>query len=107
MLHPFTLCVEILLKTAEGDTLVLETWCLQCEPSEKYFQQNHRMFADSETIFRHFMLLLKSTIAITRVIPAFKLSFRQSADTHVMLYRIYVGDPQVHLSILLVENFLY
>lgn len=94
-LKPFSLCIEISLKTADGDTLVLETWCLKRELSEKYFQQNHRVFADSETVFGHFMLLLKSTITITRIFPAFKLSMRQSADTHVMMYRLYVGDPQV------------
>lgn len=53
------------------------------------------MFADSETVFGHFMLLLKSTITITRIIPAYKLSMRQGAETHVMMYRIYLSEPQV------------
>lgn len=95
ILKPFSFCIEISLKTADGDTLGLETWCLKRELSEKYFQQNHRMFADSETIFGHFMLLLKSTITITRIIPAYKLSMRQGVETHVMMYRIYLSEPQV------------
>lgn len=98
-LKPFSLCIEILLKTADGDTLVLEAWQLQLKPSEKYWQQNYRMFADSETVFGHLMILLKSVVTVSRVIPAFKLSLRQSADTYVMLFRIYPGDPQVdHLG---------
>ncbi|GFR28741.1 autophagy-related protein 13 homolog [Trichonephila clavata] len=61
LLKDFCICTEILLKTADGDTLVLETWSL----------------------------------TVTRMTPAFKLSTCQSADTYVILFRIYSGEPQV------------
>lgn len=92
---PFSLCVEILLKTADGDTLVLESWHIQLQPSEKYWQLNHKMFQDCETVRGHLLILMKSITAVSRIIPAFKMSLSQCADTYVMLYRVYPGDPKV------------
>jgi len=42
-------------------------------------------------------LLLKSLLAVTRVTPAYKLSRRQGADSYLICYRIYSGEPQLHL----------
>lgn len=85
------LCVEISLRTVEGDTMMLETWCLgvlpeQCDPSVRV----------TYTVYNRMGILLKSLVSVTRVTPAYKLSRRQSPDSYVICYRIYMGEPQLH-----------
>ncbi|KFM66041.1 Autophagy-related protein 13-like protein, partial [Stegodyphus mimosarum] len=92
-LKEFSLCVDILLKTADGDVLMLESWCLRMIYSLQYWDPRYKVYAESEIVFSNLMVLLKSVIAITRAVPAYKLSLRQSAETYVMLYRIYPGEP--------------
>ena len=41
-------------------------------------------------------LVLRSLTCITRSIPTYQLSRRQNADTYVLLYRMYTGEPVVH-----------
>lgn len=84
------LCVEISLRTVEGDHMVLESWCLdieldQCDPSIRVINVYNRMG-----------ILLKSLVSVTRVTPAYKLSRRQGPDSYVICYRIYMGEPQLH-----------
>ncbi|XP_056157012.1 autophagy-related protein 13 isoform X2 [Lampris incognitus] len=82
------MCVEISLKTSEGDSMELETWCLE---------MNERCDKDikvSYTVYNRLSLLLKSLLAITRVTPAYKLSRKQGHD-YVILYRIYFGEVQL------------
>ncbi|GLV33687.1 Autophagy-related 13 [Carabus blaptoides fortunei] len=85
------ICVEISLRTVEGDHMVLETWCLgvlpeQCDPSVRV----------TYTVYNRMGTLLKSLVSVTRVTPAYKLSRRQGPESYVICYRIYIGDPQVH-----------
>ncbi|PSN40375.1 Autophagy-related protein 13 [Blattella germanica] len=85
------LCVEISLKTVEGDSMMLETWCLgmlpeQCDPSVRV----------TYTVYNRMGILLKSLVSVTRVTPAYKLSRRQGPDSYVICYRIYMGEPQLH-----------
>lgn len=85
------LCVEISLRTVEGDTMMLETWCLgvlpeQCDPSVRV----------TYTVYNRMGILLKSLVSVTRVTPAYKLSRRQGPDSYVICYRIYMGEPQLH-----------
>ncbi|XP_048829050.1 autophagy-related protein 13 isoform X3 [Brienomyrus brachyistius] len=83
-----SMCVEISLKTSEGDSMELETWCLE---------MNERCDKDikvSYTVYNRLSLLLKSLLAITRVTPAYKLSRKQGHD-YVILYRIYFGEVQL------------
>lgn len=85
------LCVEISLRTTEGDHMVLETWCLgmspeNCDPTARIVH----------TVYNRMGILLKSLISVTRAVPAYKLSRRQGPDTFVMCYRLYIGEPQVH-----------
>lgn len=86
-----SLCTEISLQTAEGDALALETWQLavgdSCDPTVRAIY----------TVYNRMSLLLKSLIAVTRVTPAYRLSVRQGPDSYVICYRVYLGDPQVHL----------
>nr|CAD7459084.1 unnamed protein product [Timema tahoe] len=85
------LCVEISLRTTEGDTMMLETWCLgvypeQCDPSVRV----------TYTVYNRMGILLKSLVSVTRVTPAYKLSRRQGPDSYVICYRIYMGEAQLH-----------
>ncbi|XP_026988830.2 autophagy-related protein 13 isoform X3 [Tachysurus fulvidraco] len=83
-----SMCVEISLKTSEGDSMELETWCLEMnEKCEKDIKVSY-------TVYTRLSLLLKSLLAITRVTPAYKLSRNQGHD-YVILYRIYFGDVQL------------
>lgn len=87
----FPFCIEISLRTAEGDNMVLETWCArllpeQCDPST----------TNSQTIYNRMGILLKSLVSVTRVTPAYKLSRRQGPDSYVMCYRMYMDEPLHH-----------
>lgn len=91
ILSRLPLCVEISLKTIEGDSMVLEVWYLglapdRCDPTQRA----------SYTVYNRMAILLKSLISITRSTPAYKLSRRQSTDSYQILYRVYVGDPDTH-----------
>lgn len=85
------LCIEISLRTVEGDTMVLETWSLgvlseQTDPSVRV----------TYTVYNIMGILLKSLLSISRITPAYKLSRRQGPDSYVICYRIYLGEPQLH-----------
>lgn len=84
------LCVEISLKTTDGDHMVLETWCLNIIPDE--CDSSIRVI----NVYNRMGLLLKSLVSVTRVTPAYKLSRRQGPDSYVICYRIYMGEPQLH-----------
>lgn len=86
----FPLTIEISLRTTEGDSMVLEVWSLglsvdRCDSTVRA----------SHTIYNRMSILLKSLISVSRVTPAYKLSRRQSVDSYQILYRIYVGDPEI------------
>lgn len=95
-LKDFCICTEILLKTADGDILVLETWSLRMTSSDFFCDSPHISYTSLASVYSRMTLLLKSVIAVTRITPAYKLSCRQSADMYVILFRIYPGEPQVH-----------
>ncbi|XP_076000001.1 autophagy-related protein 13 isoform X1 [Genypterus blacodes] len=83
-----SMCVEISLKTSEGDSMELETWCVEMnEKCDKDIKVSY-------TVYNRLSVLLKSLLAITRVTPAYKLSRKQGHD-YVILYRIYFGEVQL------------
>lgn len=83
-----SMCVEISLKTSEGDSMELETWCLEMnEKCDKDIKVSY-------TVYNRLSVLLKSLLAITRVTPAYKLSRKQGHE-YVILYRIYFGEVQL------------
>ncbi|XP_060032476.1 autophagy-related protein 13 isoform X9 [Erinaceus europaeus] len=84
-----SMCVEISLKTSEGDSMELEIWCL--EMNEKCDKE----IKVSYTVYNRLSLLLKSLLAITRVTPAYRLSRKQGHE-FVILYRIYFGEVQLN-----------
>nr|XP_023011843.1 autophagy-related protein 13 homolog isoform X1 [Leptinotarsa decemlineata] len=83
----FRMCVEISLKTTEGDQMVLEAWCLSLSPE-------NTEAVPSNIVYNRMGTLLKSLLSVTRVVPAYKLSRMQGPDSYVMCYRIYMGQPQ-------------
>ncbi|KAM9328615.1 LOW QUALITY PROTEIN: autophagy-related protein 13 [Pholidichthys leucotaenia] len=83
-----SMCVEISLKTSEGDSMELEIWCL--EMNEKCDKE----IKVSYSVYNRLSVLLKSLLVITRVTPAYKLSRKQGHD-YVILYRIYFGEVQL------------
>ncbi|KAM7327738.1 autophagy-related protein 13 isoform X1 [Alexandromys fortis] len=84
-----SMCVEISLKTSEGDSMELEIWCL--EMNEKCDKETKVSY----TVYNRLSLLLKSLLAITRVTPAYRLSRKQGHE-YVILYRIYFGEVQLN-----------
>lgn len=81
------LCVEISLRTAEGDSMILENWSLAV--SENTESLNRVTY----TVYSRMSLLLKSIISVSRITPAYRLSGRQGADSFVLCYRICMGEP--------------
>ena len=74
------LCIEISLKTTEGDLLVLENWIISMKDGSD-------PVARPNTVYNQMGLLLKSILCVSRVLPAYKFARRQGPDTHVMCYR--------------------
>ena len=85
------LCIEISLKTVEGDKMVLETWSLGVLP-----EQSDPTVRVTYTVYNRMGILLKSLLSVSRTAPAYKLSRRQGPDSYTMCYRIYMGEPQLH-----------
>lgn len=85
------LCIEISLKTVDGDTMVLEMWSLGLVP-----EQPDPSVRVTYTVYNRMGILLKSLLSISRITPAYKLSRRQGPDSYIICYRIYIGEPQLH-----------
>ncbi|VVC39980.1 Hypothetical protein CINCED_3A005588 [Cinara cedri] len=88
------LCVEIFLKTIDGDTMTLETWSigLLAENTFDPFCSRHLVY----TLYNRLGVLLKSLVSVSRVIPAYRYSKLQGNDCYQVHHRIYAGEPQVH-----------
>lgn len=85
--------VEMSLRTVEGETMVLETWTIGmidvCDHNAKV----------SYAVYNRMGIMLKSLICLSRITPTYQLSRKQGADTYVICYRIYLGEPQLqHLG---------
>lgn len=92
MLTKLPLCVEISLRTVEGDQMVLESWCLGVSP-----EQYEYSCPFTQSVYDRMGILLKSLVSVTRITPAYKLSRRQGPDSYIILYRIYMGEPLLHV----------
>ncbi|KAH8310876.1 hypothetical protein KR044_003355 [Drosophila immigrans] len=104
------LCVEISLKTSEGDQMMLEVWSLDLLPLDNNKvagggggeenaskgENENQVLKASHAIYNRMGIMLKSLISLTRTTPAYKLSRRQCPDSYGIFYRIYVDRPQVH-----------
>lgn len=87
----FPLCVEISLRTVDGDKMILEVWSLTCNRNQVDNSTNI-----SHAIYNRMGILLKSLIIVTRSTPAYKLSRKQSTESYKIFYNIYTGTPNLH-----------
>lgn len=79
------MCVEISLKSRDGESMLLETWCLS---------MNDRIDPNAKvtyTVYNRIGVLLKSLTSVTRVTPAYQLSRKQGTD-FILCYRVYFGE---------------
>ncbi|XP_037086810.1 autophagy-related protein 13 homolog [Pollicipes pollicipes] len=82
-------CVEISLKTADGVPLVLEQWSLTLDRSAGTGAR------PSTNVINQLGILLKSLVVTTRLTTAYKLSRQQSQESHIIFYKIYIGEPDI------------
>lgn len=85
------LCVEISLRTVDGDKMILEVWSLSC--NKQVIDKQARV---SHSIYNRMGTLLKSLILVTRSTPAYKLSRKQSTESYKIFYHIFTGYPSIH-----------
>ncbi|KAI9580474.1 autophagy-related protein 13 homolog [Glossina fuscipes] len=113
ILQRLPLCIEISLKTSEGDQMILEVWSLDLQTPAQLRQKDNdkgdingtnatsagseqQCLKAAHAIYNRMGILLKSLISLTRATPAYKLSRRQCSDSYGIYYRIYVDRPQLH-----------
>lgn len=91
------LCIEISLKTSEGDTMVLENWVLTMSDGTAGGTAggggHHHGTRLNNKIYNNMSLMLKSLLCATRSLPAYRLSRKQGPETFVICYRMSVGEP--------------
>lgn len=86
--------MEISLRTPEGDTIPLETWCISFDDSVSDPSQRVRF-----NIYNRMSVVLRSLLTCTRATPTYQLSRKQSADKYIICYKMYSGEPIVsHLG---------
>lgn len=78
-------CIEISLKTPEGDSLVLEVWSISLDTSN--VEATVRV---SHTFYPRLGLMLRSLVCVTRTIPSYQLSRKKEYE---MCRRFYCGSP--------------
>ncbi|XP_072931207.1 autophagy-related protein 13 homolog [Epargyreus clarus] len=84
------LCIEISLKTVEGDEMVLELWTVRMVPGCD-------IITSISTIYYRMSIMLKSTLSITRITPAYKMSRLQQKESYKIFHQIYGGHPNPEL----------
>ncbi|XP_063634371.1 uncharacterized protein LOC134805017 [Cydia splendana] len=85
------LCIEISLKTIDGDEMVLELWTVKLAPCIE------APLTSVSTIYYRMSVMLKSTLSISRITPAYKMSRAQNKETYKIYHKIYGGQPNVDL----------
>ncbi|CAG4962139.1 unnamed protein product [Parnassius apollo] len=83
------LCIEILLRTTDGDEMVLEIWTVKITPG------CDRSMTSVSTIYYRMSIMLKSTLSISRITPAYKLSRSQFKESYKISHKIYGGQPNL------------
>ncbi|KAI8429351.1 hypothetical protein MSG28_000003 [Choristoneura fumiferana] len=78
------LCIEISLKTIDGDEMVLELWTVKLAPCIE------APITSVSTIYYRMSVMLKSTLSISRITPAYKMARSQNNETYKIYHKIYV-----------------
>ncbi|KAJ0183696.1 hypothetical protein K1T71_000119 [Dendrolimus kikuchii] len=82
-------CIEILLRTSDGDEMVLEVWSVKLTPGSEA--------CSPSMVYYRMSLMLKSTLTISRMTPAYKLSRSQHKESYKISHKMYSGDPNYNL----------
>ncbi|KAI5636962.1 autophagy-related protein 13 domain-containing protein [Phthorimaea operculella] len=85
------LCIEIALKTTEGDEMVLELWTVKMGPGCDV------NMSSVSTIYYRMSVMLKSTLSISRITPAYKMSRAQHRENYKIFHKIYGGPLNYEL----------
>ncbi|CAG4942392.1 unnamed protein product [Colias eurytheme] len=85
------LCIEISLRTNDGDDMVLELWTIKMLPG------CDATISSISTIYYRMSIMLKSTLSISRITPAYKMSRLQNKDSYKISHKIYGGKPNFDL----------
>ncbi|CAH0716754.1 unnamed protein product, partial [Brenthis ino] len=85
------LCIEIFLHTNDGDEMVLELWTVRMTPG------CDAGISSVSTIYYRMSIMLKSTLSISRITPAYKLSRLQNKESYKLSHKIYGGQPNLDL----------
>lgn len=85
------LCIEISLRTNDGDEMVLEIWTVRMIPGCDV------IVGSVSTIYYRMSIMLKSTLSISRITPAYKMSRLQNKDSYQLSHKIYGGQPDLGL----------
>lgn len=85
------LCIEISLRTIDGDNMVLELWTVKMIPGCDV------NMSSVSTIYYRMSVMLKSTLSISRITPAYKMSRAQHRETFNISHKIYGGQPNTDL----------
>lgn len=86
------LCIEIALKTTEGDEMVLELWTVRVTPACET-----ESVTSISTIYYRMGIMLKSTLSISRITPAYKIARTQNKESYKIYHKIYGGTPNDNL----------
>ncbi|UYV61509.1 ATG13 [Cordylochernes scorpioides] len=91
------LCIEISLKTVENTTLILEIW--------KLYITGNSNINSIHYVYNRMSIVLKSLMCITKITPAYKFSCLQGPESHVICYRVFMGEPDYNVLGDHVEHF--
>jgi autophagy-related protein 13 len=83
-------CVEILMDTAEGDSLVLEVWSIELDHSRRDVS-----VSVAHVLYPRLSLMLRSLVVLSRTTPAYRLS-RSQEDSLKFTFRLYASSPDLN-----------
>ncbi|XP_068618704.1 autophagy-related protein 13 homolog isoform X2 [Battus philenor] len=85
------LCIEISLRTSDGDEMVLEVWTVKLLPG------CDASITSVSAVYYRMSIMLKSTLSISRITPAYKLSRSQFKESYKISHKIYGGQPNLEI----------
>ncbi|XP_013184953.1 autophagy-related protein 13 homolog isoform X2 [Amyelois transitella] len=88
-----TMCIDVSLRTNDGEGMLLEVWTLKLIPDKEPTDMGLAL----QTIYYRMGVMLKSALTISRVTPAYKLSRKQHKENYTISHKIYSGEPNLNL----------
>ncbi|CAI8040258.1 Autophagy-related protein 13 homolog [Geodia barretti] len=78
------------METSEGDSIVLEVWSIELDPSRRDVS-----VSVAHVLYPRLSLMLRSLVVLSRTTPAYKLS-RSHEDTLKFTFRLYASSPDIN-----------